>query len=90
MKCLVCLATFADESGPRCPQCGYDHAAEGAREPAAITSARAAFKDKTTAYAPDSRVSRWDKWRPWLGVLLGFVIFVFWMRACSSGGFRLW
>lgn len=89
MRCLICTVTWADAQGAVCPQCGYDQAAPDARSPQALNRARAAFRDKTTAYAPDSRVSLWDKWRPWAAVLLGFVIFVFWLRACSSGGFRL-
>jgi hypothetical protein len=80
--------TWADAQGSVCPQCGYDQAGPNARSPQALTAARSAFRDKTTAYAPGSRVSTWDKLRPWGALLLGFVLFVFWLRACSSGGFR--
>ena len=86
MKCLVCLATWPDEQGARCPQCSYDHAAKDARDTAAVHAARAAFQDKTTAYAPDSRVTTWDKWRPWAAVGIAFLLFVFWLRACGSFG----
>jgi hypothetical protein len=87
MKCLVCLASWPDAQGARCPQCGYDHAAEGARDAARVHAARAAFQDKTTAYAPDSRVTTWDKWRPWVAVAIALALFVFWLRACGSMGF---
>ena len=87
MKCLVCSVTWADEQGSRCPQCGYDHTAPGAKDLPALNAARAAFRDKTTAHAPESRVTSWDRWRPWAAVALGFVIFVFWLRACHTHGF---
>lgn len=89
MKCLVCQASSGDASST-CPQCGYDLLAPGARDPRNVHAARSAFRDKTTAYAPQARVRRWDRVQPWLAVALGFLIFVLWMRACSSGGFRLW
>lgn len=87
MKCLVCSVSWADDQGSRCPQCGYDQSAPGAKELPALNAARAAFRDKTTAHAPDSRVKRRDRWQPWIAALLGFVIFVFWLRACRTGGF---
>ena len=89
MKCLVCLATWPDEGGALCPQCRYDHAAAGARDAAQVHAARRAFQEKTTAFAPDTRVTRWDKWRPWAAVGLAFVLFVFWLRACGSFGYHL-
>jgi hypothetical protein len=87
MKCLVCFATWPDAQGVRCPQCSYDHAAPGARETSAVHAARAAFQDKTSAYAPDSRVTTWDKWRPWAAIGLALLLFVFWLRACGTFGF---
>jgi hypothetical protein len=89
VKCAVCHVTFSDEEA-RCPQCGYDARAPGAGDPRAILAARNAFREKTTAYAPGARVRRWDRIQPWVAVALGFAIFVFWMRACSSGGFSIW
>ncbi len=90
MKCLVCQATRADDAGSVCPQCNYDVSAPEARDPARIQQARQAFRDKTTAYAPGSRVTARDRWQPWVALALGFAIFIVWLRACSSGGFRLW
>ena len=90
MKCLVCSATSAAERPGVCPQCGYDASAPSARDPQRIAAARAHFRERTTAYAPDARVTRWDKAVPWLGVLLGLAIFVFLLRACATGGFRVW
>lgn len=90
MKCLVCHATWLDEKGSQCPQCNYDLAAVDAREPEKIQAARLAFRDKTTAYAPETRVTARDRRQPWWAVVIGFVIFVVWWRACSTGGFRLW
>jgi hypothetical protein len=55
-----------------------------------LNAARAAFRGGTTAYAPDTRVSRWDRLRPWVGLVLGFAFFVLWLRACGTWGFRLW
>jgi hypothetical protein len=86
MKCFVCYASWPDASGSICPQCGYDVAAEGANDPRRIESSRSAFRDKTLAYAPASRVTTLDKLKPWLALLLGMVLFVFWLRACFSGG----
>jgi hypothetical protein len=90
MKCLVCSATWPDQQGASCPRCHHDHAAPHVRELPALNAARARFRDEITAYAPDKRVSLWDNWRPWAGVALGFFTFVMWLRACSTGGFRLW
>jgi hypothetical protein len=90
VNCLVCQATWPDEDGNLCPQCKYDAAAPDAREPARLQAAKRAFRDRTTAYAPGSRVTARDRWQPWLALVLGFAIFILWLRACSSGGFRLW
>jgi hypothetical protein len=87
VKCLVCTVTWPDVDGARCPQCGYDHAGPEAKSHAALNAARAAFQDKTTAYAPDSRVTTWDRWRPWAAVAIGFLLFVLWLRACHTHGF---
>jgi hypothetical protein len=80
MKCLVCLAMTA--SGTVCAQCGYDQSAAGASDQARIMAARAAFQDKTLAYAPDSRVTAKDKRGPWLALGLAMVLLVFWVKTC--------
>jgi hypothetical protein len=90
VKCLVCQATWPDENGSACPYCSYDLAAADARQPEKIQEARRAFRNKTTAYSPESRVTARDRRQPWLALVIGFAIFVVWWRACSSGGFRLW
>lgn len=90
MKCLVCQVSWPEAGAATCPHCGFDHGRADAKNPVAVERARAAFRDKTMAFSPESRVTRRDRLQPWLAVLLGFVIFVFWLRACSSGGFRLW
>jgi hypothetical protein len=82
----VCFVTSADRS---CPQCGYTEAGPATRDPAHILALREMFRQKTTAYAPESRVGTWAVLRPWIGLGIGFLIFVFWMRACSSGGWHL-
>jgi hypothetical protein len=89
MRCHVCSATWPDGAATQCPQCGFDAAGPQASDPAAILRARESFKDKSTAFAPGSRVTAMDRLKPWLGLALGFVIFVLWWRTCSSGG-RLW
>jgi hypothetical protein len=89
MRCHVCSATWPDGVDSRCPQCGFDTAAPEAKDPAAILRAREAFKDKATAFAPEKRVTTFDKVKPWLGLVIGFLLFVLWWRTCSSGG-RLW
>lgn len=66
-----------------CPQCGFDPV--NAKDAQAVLAARQAFRDKTTAYAPDTRVTTLDKLKPWIAVYLAFLTFVFWIRACSSG-----
>jgi hypothetical protein len=90
VNCVVCHATWPDEHGAVCPLCSYDAAAPDAKQPERIQAARRSFRDRTTAYAPGTRVKPRDKIQPWLALGLGFVIFVIWLRACSSGGFRLW
>lgn len=87
MKCHACHATWDDAQGARCPQCGFDMGAPDANAPHVAARARDAFRQRTTAFAPATRVGRWDVVRPWIGVGLGLLLFVFWLRACSSGGF---
>lgn len=81
MQCHVCHATTAQ--GAVCAQCGYDSAAEGGSDPARILAAREAFKQRSTAFAPDTRVTRRDKLMPWLSLALGLALFVFWVRTCA-------
>ena len=71
----LCSANWPDEQGASSPRCNHDHAAPRARELPALNAARAAFRDETTAYAPDTGVSRWDRLRPWVGLVLGFALF---------------
>jgi hypothetical protein len=82
MKCLVCHATWPEAQQPTCPQCSYDPSAPGASETARVLAAREAFKHKTTAYAPQSRVTSRDKWKPWLALGLALLLFAFWVRTC--------
>lgn len=89
MRCPVCYVTWNEQAGTACPQCGYDAELGGTSDPATLLKLREAFKQKSTAFAPNSRVTPLDKAKPWLGLLLGFVLFVFWLRACSSMGWRL-
>jgi hypothetical protein len=84
MRCEVCLGSRPAEAGSICPQCGWDAAAPQARNTAAVLAAREAFKARTLAYAPDSRVSARDKAVPWLGVGLGFVLFMALLAACRA------
>ena len=87
MKCLVCFASWDERERDTCPQCGYDMVGAGSNDPARVARARSAFRARSAAYGPGGRVTRWDVVRPWLGVALGFAIFVLWLRACSTGGF---
>lgn len=82
MKCLVCHASWSDAAGTTCPQCGHDTSAAGATDPARILAARASFQDKTTAFAPHTRVSSLDKWKPWLALVLALLLFAFWVKTC--------
>ena len=86
MKCLVCQATWPDDQGAHCPHCQYDATAADARDPNRIAAARQAMRERTTAYAPHSRVTRWDRLQPWAAVLLAFALFAIWLRTCSSCG----
>jgi len=83
MKCLVCSASSASTGA--CPQCGYVQP-EGAPDMQAVLAAREAFKNRTSAFAPHTRVSGKDKLIPWLGLGLGLLLFVFFVRTCASGG----
>ena len=82
MKCLVCFASFP--GGGSCPNCHYDNAAPNAKEPQRVLAAREEFRARTLAYAPETRVTAQDRRKPWLGLALGAVLFLFWLRACSS------
>jgi hypothetical protein len=85
MRCHVCSASWPDGGASLCPQCGFDAKGPGANDPAVILRARDAFRDKTTAYAPDTRVTAMDKMKPWLALVLGFFLFVLWWATCSGG-----
>ena len=82
MKCMVCHATWADPQQSLCPQCDYDARADGASDPARVLAAREVFKHQSTAYAPESRVSTFDKWKPWLALGLALLLLTFWVRTC--------
>jgi len=82
VKCPVCHATWPDAQQPACPQCGHDTSAPNANDAARVLAAREAFKHKTTAYAPQTRVTSLDKLKPWLAVGVALVLFVFWVRTC--------
>ena len=88
MKCLVCHATYTGKLV--CPQCGYDMGKPDAANAANIVSAREEFRQKTLAYAPDTRVSFMDKLKPWLALAIGMFFFVFFVRTCVSGGRPFW
>jgi hypothetical protein len=81
MKCLVCFASFPGAG--TCPNCRYDNAAPDAKDPQVIVAARDEFKARSLAYAPDTRVTSRDRWKPWLGLALGALLFLLWLRACS-------
>jgi hypothetical protein len=87
MKCLVCFASWDERARDACPQCGYDMVGAGAHDPARVARARAAFRARSSADGGLPRDRRWDVIRPWAGLALGFGLFVFWLRACSTGGF---
>ncbi len=89
MKCPVCMASWDEAQAPLCPQCKNDPNDFSPADPVAIASARQSFKEKAAGFRPDSGIRPWDKWRPWVGVGIGFILFMFWLRACSSGGWRL-
>jgi hypothetical protein len=86
VTCLVCQATWPGGGSTACPQCGYDAAAPGAKDPARVLAARDEFRARTTAFAPQSRVRLRDRLVPWGGLALGLLLLVFWLRACSTGG----
>jgi hypothetical protein len=81
LKCPVCFASFPGAG--TCPNCSYDNAAPNASDPQLVLRAREEFKARSLAFAPETRVSARDKLRPWLGLLLGAVLFLLWLRACS-------
>ena len=89
MKCLVCEATWDAAKGSTCPLCKYEMAAADAKDSNKILAHRERFKNSTTEYAPERRVLRWDKWTPYLGLAVGIILFIFWLRACSTMGWRL-
>ena len=82
MKCPVCFANFSG-SGP-CPSCLYDPSGADAKDVKAVLRAREEFRARTLQYAPETRVRLFDKLKPWLGLVLGGVLFLLWLRACSS------
>jgi hypothetical protein len=84
MKCPVCLITWEDSKGSVCPQCRFDAASADARDTAKILAAREAFKTRTAAYDPDAKIPRREILKPWLAVILGFGIFLLWLKACGS------
>ena len=90
MKCPVCFISWKDDQGCICPQCRFDVQSEKAKDPKAILAARESFKEGASAHDPDHRVTKLDILRPWFAVILGFVIFCLWLRACSTHGRMFW
>lgn len=84
MKCPVCLITWDDAKGSVCPQCHFDSSSPDARDTTKVLQAREAFKTRVSAYDPNAKISRWDIMKPWLAVILGFGIFMLWLKACGS------
>ena len=82
MNCFVCIASFAGAG--TCPNCAYDNSAPDAKDPRRIVTAREEFRARTLAHAPGTRVRARDRLGPWLGLALGLLLFVFWLRSCSS------
>jgi len=90
MKCPVCFISWNDEKGPSCPQCRFDSTSPKAHDPQAILAARESFRQGASASEPDKRVTKLDILQPWFAVVLGFVIFCLWLRACSTHGRMFW
>ena len=86
MKCPVCYSSWPDAKGTLCPQCTFDAGSEDARDVQKVLKAREALKEKTSAFDPNSRVTRWDVIQPWISLVIGFVLFCLWLRACSTHG----
>lgn len=85
MNCRVCQNALTTRV---CPVCGFDSESGDATNPRAMREAREAFRARTLQ--PRVNISAWDKWRPWVAVLLGLFLFAAWMRACSSPGWPFW
>jgi uncharacterized membrane protein len=51
-----------------------------------LLAARQAFRDKTLTYAPETRVTTFDRSKPWLGLLLGILLFWVFLQMCASAG----
>ena len=86
MKCLICLSTWDTAQGSVCPQCHFDAHAPDAHDATKILKMREEFKNKSSSYKPNTHVSRWDVTKPWISVVLGFIFFCFWLRACATQG----
>lgn len=85
MECAVCKNA---RSGPVCAVCGFDAESAEARDPRAVRALQDAFRARSLRQSVT--ISAWDKWRPWVAVVLGFFLFATWMKACSSPGWPLW
>jgi len=84
MECAVC-------KNPRtsavCPVCGFDAEGAESKDLRALEARRAAFRAGALTQAV--HISRRDRARPWMALGLGFLLFVVWMKACSSAGWPL-
>lgn len=89
MNCPICHITFDSSRSSVCPQCHFDANSPDAKDTAKVLAAREAFKSRVSAYAPESRVTRCDIAKPWLAVIIGFCIFLIWLKACSNAGGRM-
>jgi hypothetical protein len=70
-----------------CDVCGFDADSAEATDVRALEARRATFRAQ--GLTQQVQISRWDRARPWAALLLGFFIFVVWMKACSSAGWPL-
>ncbi len=76
MTCPVCLATRPPEAGTVCRLCGWDDRDGRSQDSSAVLAARDAFRARTTAYAPQTRVTAADRRLPWMGLVLGLALVV--------------
>lgn len=84
MQCVVCKTPRVDAI---CSACGFDADSPEARDPRALEARRAAFRAQ--GLTKEVQISTWDRLRPWAALVLGFFIFVLWMKACSTPGWPL-
>ena len=89
MTCFVCNANWSSDQGSVCPACKYNMKSPTANDPVLIDHYRSEYQASIIAFNPKGRVGIIDRITPYGGLALGMLLFIFFLRACSTMGWQI-